>query len=230
MNNVTTKIYIADTTELEDEISYQRAYRMVTVERQKKADRFRSRKGKRLSVGVEFLLMQGLQAWGLKRSDVTFRYGARGKPYLAGEHGVFFNLSHSGDLVVCAISNREIGCDVQKLMDKKKNVAEHFFAREEYETILNQPSERERQEMFFRLWTLKESFLKVTGEGMNLPMDSFCIHVDEGGIAVRQEYDNRNYYFQEINPGAGYQCSVCGLDPAIGTRQGISVERCSLLF
>lgn len=223
--NIATKIYAADVTKLRKEHLYQAAYQKVTNERRIKIDRLRSRVDKQLSLGVELLLMQGLERLGMNLKEMIYHYGTNGKPYLTGGgQNVYFNVSHSGEIALCAISSQEIGCDVEKISDVNLKIAKRFFFPTEYNIIKEQKTPELRREMFFRLWTLKESYVKMTGLGMNLPMDSFCIYFDEAGISVKREPDHRVCYFQEYNPGQNYKCSVCGLDPRIETRNGVPFE------
>ena len=61
--------------------------------------------------------------------DRTLKYGEYGKPYLASGD-LFFNLSHCGDMVVCAVCDREVGVDIQRI-DYRKNVINKVCGREE---------------------------------------------------------------------------------------------------
>ena len=70
-------------------------------------------------------------------------------------------------------------------------------------------TEKERVEMFYRLWTLKESFIKATGTGMSLPLNEFNIIIDNNIISVEQTSDTRNFCFGEESPCAGYYAAWC---------------------
>ena len=100
--------------------------------------------------------------------ELRYRYGKDGKPYWDGIP-LFFSLSHSGDLVALAVSEQEIGLDVQEMTGADwKKLAKRFFADEEQEELwrLCEPSEESGQREFFRLWSRKESYGKLTGEGV----------------------------------------------------------------
>lgn len=99
----------------------------------------------------------------------SLRYGEKGKPYLKND-GIFFNISHSDSLVICAADEREIGCDVQSLQDYKPRVAERFFTEKEV-SFLRKSDDKSR--IFIKLWTLKESILKKEGTGIGGGLDSF---------------------------------------------------------
>ena len=218
MNTNFTKIYAADVTELNDRQLYLLAYQKVTKERQKKTDSFRFLNDRQCSLGAELLLQHGLKQLGRNTETIRYDYGDYGKPYLLDAPDIYFNISHSGELVLCAISSQEIGCDVEKVSDRNWKVAERFFTSAEYQMMLRQETEEARREMFFRLWTLKESFLKVTGWGMHLSMDSFCMFFEEDRAFVKQDFNQNTYYFQELDLREDYKCSVCGLDCELGIR------------
>lgn len=209
MNDISTIIYAANVSELKDEAMYKAAYHKVTDERRKKTDSLRLRKDRMLSLGAELLLLQGLKRFGLNLNEMIYHYGENGKPYLTGVHDVHFNLSHSDEIVICAISPWEIGCDVERLHDINVEIAKRFFCETEYDMINREKTAEKKQEMFFRLWTLKESFIKATGMGMSMPMKSFCINIGKDGISVKQDLNQKTYYFQEFNFLRDYKCSLC---------------------
>lgn len=224
MKDICTKIYAANVTELKNQSLYSAAYHKVTDERRKKTDRLSLTKDRQLSLGAELLLLYGLEQQGIKLREMTYKYGENGKPYLTGNQEVYFNLSHSEEVVICAISPQEIGCDVEKLHEINLNVARRFFCKGEYDMINAEKSEEKRREMFFRLWTLKESFIKLTGMGMSMPMNSFEIKFNADGISVKQELNNKTYYFQEINFLEDYKCSVCGTAYELGARECVPLK------
>ena len=82
--------------------------------------------------------------------------------------GLHFSLSHSGDYAVCAVNDAPVGVDIEVIGKEAENIARRFFAPEELEYIHD-------AESFYHIWSLKESFMKITGLGMKLPMDMFCV-------------------------------------------------------
>lgn len=92
-----------------------------------------------------------------------------GKPYLPG--GAFFNLSHSGDYVVLAVSPSETGADVERVAPYPESIAKKCFTAAELKWLSGQGCDR----AFFKLWTGKESVMKATGLGFHMPPESFQI-------------------------------------------------------
>ena len=207
MTNIKPVLYAASVALLADDTLFAAAYAAVTPARREKVDRFRFEKDKRLSLGAELLLRHALRSEGLGEAPPVFTYGAQGKPYLKNG-GVFFSLSHSGEYAVCALAPYEVGCDVEQIVPVDLDIARRFFSRSEYGDIAAQETEAARSELFFRCWTLKESFLKATGLGMKLPLDAFEI-VRAQEITVRQSVDTRQYRFAEFDEPAGYKCALC---------------------
>ena len=108
-------------------------------------------------------------AWLLLRYGLKQEYGFReipdfqktssGKPFFRGENMPFFNLSHSGNFVGCALHDREIGLDIQKLTEPRESLIRRVCTQEEL-ISLKSPQD------FCRIWAMKESAVKLTGEGI----------------------------------------------------------------
>lgn len=204
-----TRLYIADVTELEEDRLYHAAYQKAACERQRKVDALHFPRDRQLSLGVELLLQYALGQLGLPCRDMIYSYKEGGKPYLVAQPDIHFSLSHSGKIAICAISSGETGCDVEEKKRFDMKIAERFFTREEYQQIVKQESDQEKQEMFSRLWTLKESFIKATGLGLRIPLDSFCIIFGGNGQPLPLQHEGQTYFFQEFAVHPDYKCSIC---------------------
>lgn len=211
------KVYIANTGALRSRALFGRLYERMPEGRRRRIDRLRFPGDRCRCLGAGALLRLALAEAGV--DETLFVYGAHGKPRLAGDPGVHFNLSHSGERAMCVLSEHRVGCDVERIGRRGGDVAERFFAPEEYERIMAAPEEA-RGAMFTRLWALKESFLKATGLGMTLPLSAFTIDVGGGCVTVSQAVDDHSYRFFELETGDEYQYAVCeqngpGLPPEI---------------
>ncbi|MEI3167924.1 MAG: 4'-phosphopantetheinyl transferase superfamily protein [Lachnospiraceae bacterium] len=178
----------------------------LSAARQEKIDRLRYAADRRLSLGAGLLLDQGLKRFGLRERTEAFGTVENGKPCLLHHPEIQFNLSHSGSMVMAAFSSCPVGCDVEKKQKARMDVAKRFFAPAEQRALLAAETEEERDILFSRLWTLKESYLKVGGQGMAMALDSFTIAL--GGQPVLVERKKARYRFQEFSL-PDYCASVC---------------------
>lgn len=175
-----------------EDLDLKKACQLVPKARQEKIDFYRFDKDKKLSAGAYLLLRKLLSEEGI--SDFELKAGKYEKPYISNYENIHFNLSHSGKMVLCAISDMEIGADIEyndPAMDL--NIAKNFFFNREYESIMNSNNPSDE---FFKYWVLKESYMKYTGLGMNLELDSFEI-VIEDEIHLRND-DNLRFCLFEI--------------------------------
>lgn len=125
------------------------------------------------------------EAWEFERSSL-------GKPEVVGPVNppLRFNLAHSGRLIVCAVSEwgqdrvqssaeGTIGVDVELVRDRPsmRSLARRFFAHDEVTWLEAQPPDQQR-DAFYRIWTLKEAYLKAIGTGLSRPLKSFSVECE----------------------------------------------------
>lgn len=166
-------VYALNIASLPDPLDAPEMLDGIWPERREKALRQRESLKRKQSAGASLLLRYVLKQHGL--DNTVLRYGYNGKPAV---EGICFSLSHSGDMVICAIADKPVGCDIERTAQAREKVAERFFAPEEIEYLHRFSGDTLNRE-FFRLWTMKESYIKMTGEGLKLPLGSF--YVDIGG-------------------------------------------------
>lgn len=128
----------------------------------------------------------------------SYRYGKNGKPYLEN-CSAYFSISHSGDYVLCALSEKEIGCDIEKIKEYNPRIPERFFTQKEIRRLGD-----DNKELFTRLWTLKESILKKDGTGISGGLDSYCF----ADYAEKAEFFAYGCNFISFTED-GYVISVC---------------------
>lgn len=189
-----TKCYALNVSTIDESKLVEIASLLPWQERREKASRYLHIKDKRLCIGAGVLLYRILIKNGI--SDFTLSKNEYGKEYLKNSD-LHFNLSHSGDYVVCAVSDAEVGIDTEFLSDADLTVAEKCFTNYEYKMLQNSQNIRSD---FFRLWTLKESFVKKIGMGMFFPFNSFSVKFDDD--YTTSIYDARSgnpFAWNEIN-------------------------------
>lgn len=154
---------------------YERLYARASKERQTRADRYLRRED-----GVRCILADALLRYAARSTlgteDIVPVRSEQGKPYLPDREDFHFNLSHSGNWVAVAWSNRPVGVDVERLrMDAaKERIARQFFRSDEQAYVFAADGEK-RAKRFFRIWTMKESYLKYRGCGLTVSLNSFSV-------------------------------------------------------
>lgn len=144
-----------------------------------RAGRIKSEDGRKRAVVVR-AAVRLLLARELNRApeEVAFSAGPHGKPRLAGGE-VHFNLSHSGELALIAVSSVEVGVDVEQVRQRKdvQGIAQRVFtAAERQEVAVG------GERAFYRHWVAKEAFVKATGRGV-ASLKSFEVALDAPGGA-----------------------------------------------
>ena len=171
-----------------ENLDLKRAYGLVSKKRQEKIDFYRFDKDKKLSAGAYLLLKRLLLEENIE--NPIFETHEFGKAYITNHDNIHFNLSHSGRIVLCAISDRQVGADVEfNDPEIDLTIAKQYFYNSEYENIMNAESPSDE---FFRYWVLKESYMKYTGLGMNLQLDSFEIIIED---EINLKNDDKNLTF-----------------------------------
>ena len=113
-------------------------------------------------------------------ADLVFGYGAHGKPWLPTAPELGFNLSHSGGVATVALAaDTDLGVDIELSVRERPfaRLARRFFAPREYRW-LEAHAAADQAEAFYRVWTLKEAYLKATGTGLSFPPHAFVVDLD----------------------------------------------------
>lgn len=146
-----------------------------------RADRFRFPEHRaRFTIGRALLRKILSRYTGIAPQKLVFAYSQHGKPELyTRENRIFFNLSHSRDLFLCAIAEHPLGidCEAHRPDIHCENIAHRYFSPSETRALLAFP-EKERTAAFFRGWTRKEAFIKARGDGLFLLLDSFSVPLE----------------------------------------------------
>lgn len=182
-----------------DEALFEKALAAVTPARREKAARYRKKEDAALSLAAEWLLRHAFATAGVPFPTV-FSKSAHGKPF-APDCPLRYSLSHSGEWAVCAVSGNEVGCDVEKIDPAHTGVAARFYTAAE-QAQLTAVDEDERVRRFFRIWTIKESFIKAADAGLSL--SDFSVRLGEPSAV-----ENETAVFGEYTELPGYACALC---------------------
>ena len=176
-----------DVAFLEDGEAFDFWYSKMPVSRRQKIDSIKPLKGKLLSLGAGILLTRGFEEFDLEGAEIGLSKNK--KPYIIGADSLYFNLSHSGSMAVCAFSDSEIGIDIEKNKEFKDTLVDYVFDDREKEYVYGiSGDDNERNALFTSLWTMKESIMKYTGKGISMVPKSIFVDLkgadDMGAAAV----------------------------------------------
>jgi len=178
--------------------------------RQKIGSFFHSNDAQRSLLGEIMARHLLFNATGRSLPDQPFTTGEKGKPAPDGFGGLHFNISHSGNWVVVALSPVAVGVDVEKMRKVPEGVAHRFFSEAENKLLQNAENELEKAEIFFTLWTLKESFLKAIGKGLTKSLNSFTIaRSGHQQFMLDNDPETDGYFLKTFNLQEGYKLAAC---------------------
>ena len=162
------------------EIDLDAALGAMTEQRRTKVMAFKHEQGRKLSAAAYMLLCKALrEEYGINEAPL-FEYSEHGKPAIVGHPEIYFNLSHCRSVAACVVSSSPVGVDVEEVREFKDSLARYVLNDDEY-AMVSSSSQPARE--FIRLWTMKESYLKLTGDGITRDLksvlaDSASCHFD----------------------------------------------------
>jgi len=130
-------------------------------------------------------------------------YSSYGRPYLPG--GPDFNITHSGDRVVCVIAGQgKIGIDLEEIRNIELDDFKSQFAPQEWRSIMASDAP---MTTFYHHWTAKECVTKADGRGLNLPLSGLIIENDKIQI------DDTLWFVKKIDLFEHYACHIASDRP-----------------
>ncbi len=168
------ELWTVDLTQIPDQ-----DFQILAPLEQKRADQFKYEKHRTRFIKRRVLLRKILAHY-LNQSprSVGIGYTKLGKPFLAmSTEKLYFNISHSKDQVLYGISKEgHLGVDIEFLDPEIESelISSHFFAPEEI-SLIKESEGLSKSEAFFRLWTIKEAFIKLIGKGLTYPLENVLV-------------------------------------------------------
>jgi 4'-phosphopantetheinyl transferase len=175
---------------------------VLSTDELERAARFHFERDRRRFVRCRALLRKLIaRSIGCDAASLTFRYNAYGKPELDEIH---FNVSHSANIAVIALTYAPIGIDVETINPSAEvmSLARTAFSSAECGALAAMPH-AERAAAFFRGWTRKEAYLKLLGTGFSLASDSFTVSLANEPLTFIGDYALRDL---EVPPG--FACAI----------------------
>lgn len=189
------KCNISETSEKEIKLWFD----AMSSERKSEVMRLVNENKRASKIAADYLCRQAISEFcNVSAESIKFLKNEFGKPY-AENLPVHFSISHSGDIVVCAVSDKETGIDIEKIRPINNKVAEKFATEKELEYISSS------ENGFFEIWTLKEAYFKCIGTGLGSDIKNVSFGITPSGIVCSDSRYTLSFYNAEEN----YVCAIC---------------------
>jgi len=156
-------LYICEESDLLDDDFINSCKSLLSAQRLEKLNRIKSPGNRQASFAAYLSLRLALEEKYDINDAAVFDFADNGKPVLRDHPHIHFSLSHSENLAVCAVADVPVGVDAQKIKCIKDNVARRVLSDNEYDCFKSSDAP---DEYFCELWTIKESYVKLTGHGI----------------------------------------------------------------
>lgn len=190
--------------------------KLLSPDEKNRARKFRFDKDRRNFIVARGILRSLIgQYLAINPEEVSFQYNEFGKPGIANNNTLLFNISHSHNIALFAFTNKyNVGVDVEFLNPniEVKDIATNFFSTNEIMKLLALP-EKQQALGFFNCWTRKEAFIKAVGEGLSFPLDQFEVSLEPGKPAklLATDWDQKavsKWTIHSMTPGANFVGSL----------------------
>jgi 4'-phosphopantetheinyl transferase len=170
-----------------------------SIDFQNRIMRFRRWQDAQLSFLGRILLYTGIKKFNKEYEENSIKYTKYKKPYFEdGE--IQFNISHSGEMVVCVVSDAgDIGIDIELLKNINIEDFKPQMTDNEWKQVATSSS---KIDSFYTYWTQKEAVIKAHGKGLFFALKSFEISENEAII------DGKTFFLREIKLDDKYKCFI----------------------
>ncbi|MEE1164345.1 MAG: 4'-phosphopantetheinyl transferase superfamily protein [Lachnospiraceae bacterium] len=171
----------------------------------------------------EVLREAGVNAYAALFTPEMLGHTEDGKPFFPDLPQIHFSLSHSGEYIACAFSDEEVGLDLQECSRPRTSIfriAKRFFSQAEYEAILalsadkaaescindsgsdspGNPDDPECLSLFYRLWSIKEAYLKYLGCGLRGGLDGYVPDPLPSPIDIKADSSSTSCNTTDVKP------------------------------
>lgn len=181
---VTVRFIYVSSDFLKDEKIYDKCLSAVGAQKREKIRAIKNEKASRESLAGELLLMFALKKAKADYEKCEFSFKEQGKPYIKNYKDFSYSISHSDGLVALAYSKKEVGCDIEKIRETDVDKLKRIFSENEIKTLDEITDKREKQKVFFKFWTKKESLAKLKGESVF----RFCGNGNVKTFMIKNDY------------------------------------------
>ena len=212
-----TKVYLMSTENVKDPRTFALWKEFLPKEHWEKTVRPLKEEDRKTELAAWFLLYQALREWGISEekinADGAYYYGEHGKPMRRNEE-ICFNLSHSGKYVLCAVSEMEIGCDIEKIKEVKWKLAKRFFSEKEYDFLVRLGRQEKLMKQGETVKSGKTDKQEKVGKQQNINRQKEKGKIKENAYTVEEAFTRfwvlRESYVKKTGEGLG--AALTGLD------------------
>lgn len=173
----------------------------ISVSRKNKIASYTKVEDKKRSLAAALALTHALKEYGYK-GTYQYQYTKLQKPYLMD--GPFFNISHSGKYAIASVYQNEIGVDIEKIETPLEKIIIKFMNDIEIK-MYEIADTLEKQHLFYQIWTIKESYVKLLGIGLTKQLTNIEIDYTQNSVELKG-YLKTRFAFLNVN---GYAISIC---------------------
>ena len=172
-------------------------------DRKERAERYVFDRDRMCCVYSYILVKLGLaKEYGIQ-DTLPWDYEEYGKPVLKEHKDICFNISHSGYGVICGISSKAVGVDIQEIVPYDKDIGEMILSEDERSYI---QSSKKPDVSFTEMWTLKESYVKMLGIGIDTDLRKISFNLGQDSF-----YKYGKYFEKRLIDN--YVISYCASEP-----------------
>lgn len=171
----------------------------MSSERRSEVIRIKNSNKQALKIAADHICRSAISDFcGIMPDKIQFGKERFGKPY-AENLPVQFSVSHSGSIAICAVSEKAIGIDIEKIRPINSDIAQRFATEKELDYI------NANQNGFFEIWTLKEAYFKYKGTGIGADIKDVSFEIKANKIYCSDKSCKLSFY----NAEKGYICTLC---------------------
>ena len=147
-------------------------------------------------------------------NNYKIKQNKNGKPYIDGFNNIFISISHSNKYAVVALDNKPCAIDIEKIHIVNDRVIKRVLSSKEYDWLYNYNEKEKIYDNFIKLWTMKESFIKINGDSIFSGLNNISLI-------------NNNRIIEEY---MGKQFKIYTIDDYIITSYGINKQKDQFIF
>ncbi len=225
------RLYVMEASPLHKKENWEKAFALADSGRKERIVRMRQDKSKVLSMAAGLLLSYSLaektdsgELWEdgaicfnevkvgkalevlSDSAPIEIETTPRGKPFLKEHRGLFYNLSHSGEYAICALSDQEVGVDIQKWRGITNSGIANRVMHDKERAAFSWDKVGSEEE-FYRFWAAKEAYVKCGGEGLLKDFREIIVDFSKGEVIDTTTNKKRKLYM--LDKLSGYSIAVC---------------------